>query len=126
MKIVYDLEKLVSVHIVDKRISLELFYCEFEAKKHWWNKDKLEGFYNMYRIIWDQSNTPIPVIELVNGQYDNTKYIVENKVAYYKPYVKLSFINGEIKIVNCETYDEAETIAAAYVELGIKIPYEFS
>lgn len=126
MKIIYDLKKLVSVKIVDKRSSLDLFYREYIPKKHWWNKERLEGFYDSYTLICNEDAPPIPEIDLVNGKYDEIKYIVENKVAYFKPYVKLSFINGDIQIINCDTYDEAKLISAAYIELGIDIPYEFS
>jgi len=97
-KTLYNLNQLVSVEIRDRKICLHLTYKPF--KKSFWSITK-EGFYE------DYSDWRYTKEDIENGSYNKIKFIVEDNVVYYYPYVKLIFA-GEVDMVReFKTYQEA-------------------
>lgn len=74
-----------------------------------------EGFYDEY--CGDYYGT---AEDLLNGSYDDTKILVNDNIAYYRPRVKITFISGEAKYKHFDTIEEcnkyAQGVMDKYVE----------
>lgn len=63
--------------------------------------DRKEGFTTIL------SSSVYTKEEIESGKWFDTKFIVENNIVYYFPYVTLSFIDGSKKHRTFNTYKEA-------------------
>lgn len=111
-------DNLLRVVIVDKKRNTDLIYKEYS--KSFWNGTTLEGFYDHFDWAWNSSNAKaFSAQELRDGAYQNTLFIVENKIAYYRPYVKLVFKENLIQFHYFNSYKEAEewgmSISRSYI-----------
>lgn len=104
-KTTYNADTIVSLKAIDKR---EIKHLEYRAfRKSFWGNTK-EGFYDIHSM----NNLRYSKEQLESGGncYD-TKLIVENNKAYYKPYVKINF-QTEVSLVKVfNTYIEALNFA---------------
>jgi len=82
--IIYDLDRLISVTIGDKRTSTEYVWQD-AVKKTFWTSGKKEGFYELYSC----SSDPIKTKE----QLEEKGLIVDGKTVRYTPFVYLRFID---------------------------------
>lgn len=118
MKEIYNAKELVSVKIVDKRVSDGLSFYKLEPKKSWWGKALPEGFYDHFQHCFNKSNAILySKADLENGEYRSIIFTVENNIAYYRPYVQLNFVNADKKVITCQTYEEALIIGTHYGDM---------
>ena len=98
-KEIFNLKELVSVEIRDKK---ECRYVKYKLyKKSFWG-DTIEGFYYEY------SDACYTKEAVENEVFFGMSLLVENNIAYYFPYVRLTF-TGEAKTIReFKTYTEAE------------------
>lgn len=98
MKTIFNLEALVKVKIVDKRKCPYVEYKPFN--KIFWGNTK-EGFYTDMGGYYTAK-------DLTSGNWwGECSLIVEDNIAYYKPYVQLCFAGGVEHNKVFDTYEEA-------------------
>lgn len=112
-KIIYNLDFLVSVEIHDKEPCNTLVYKPF--KKSFWGNTEEGFYYRGYGRTRCYTKT-----ELESGVYYDTLLLVENNVAYQKPYVILNFVSGIRKIIRFKTYEEALKSGNGIADSSIK------
>ncbi len=117
MKTIFNAEALVSVEIVDKKPCKYVQWIDVSAKSFWEklfssrNHDK-NGFY-CRGILHDSF---IEEQQITTGVYpSNPQFIlngiellVEDKIVYHKPYVRLSFAGGKSSITEFNSYELAK------------------
>ena len=118
-KEIFNLEFLVSIHIIEKR---SCFYFNYkEARTNFFGRKIKGGYYKICdsdSIIWEPDSCG-----LVN--HDGIIYIIEHNVVYYRPHVELKFADGNNKIVRFSTYDEALDYGTRISNEHIKSPLIF-
>jgi len=70
-------------------------------------KDEPEGFY----LVNGYSYNVFSKEEIENGVAYDIKFIIIGKKVYYKPYVEVTFIDGEKRVVEANNLEEAEHYA---------------
>lgn len=115
MATIFNMEALVSVTVKGRKKEIDLKFKPF--KKSFWGNTK-EGFYDVFSMCDDYCYT---AEELVSGKYYDTKLIVENNVAYYRPYVRLNFMAGQTYIQEFDTYCEALAWGQEQANKGMKV-----
>jgi hypothetical protein len=100
----YNAHTVVSIHVVDKKENLELTWYP-ERKKSFWKKHIPEGF----ESIWGTKRYTKK--ELEEAVYHETSFIVENTTVYYRPYIKIVFVNNEKVIIDCKDIERTKELA---------------
>jgi hypothetical protein len=102
MKKLYNIKQIVRVSIHDKEESEYFKY--HPLRKYWWRPNKPEGWYrDDFGLISDSWSL------ITEDKIDNNLLVID-KVCYVKPYVRITFSNGDSKsidfntIENCKTY----------------------
>lgn len=100
-KDIYNLEKLVSIKVVDKK---RYNLLEYKPFKKGWIKffDDEAGFYSAF-----DTSTPYSKEQLETGRYNDINFLIENNKVFYTPYIKLMF-DGDVNFcIDFQTYQEA-------------------
>lgn len=107
-----DKKRITKVEVVNKRINREFIWrdekiCYFLF--WYWIKTKA-GFYSYG--YWDIDG----VITTIHNTEDlENKYIVEDKVVYYKPFVRILTIDNNGCSTNFDTFEEALVFAKSII-----------
>jgi len=103
-KIVHNAHTVVSIETVDRNEVVGLYYYP-EEKAKWYRKGKRAGFeYALGTYRYTQE-------ELEKGELFDIPFPVEGEKAYYRPYVKVTFVNKEQQVINCQTIERARQVA---------------
>ncbi len=101
-KLQYNLDHLVLIVTKDKKPVRDLEWQPYKKFKFWpW--PQREGFYER-----DTSNVwTTEQLEGSDNRYYGEKILVEDKVAYFKPYVKLCFLDNHSETIYFNNYTTA-------------------
>lgn len=98
----FNLEALVAVDIVDKKVCGYIEWRPFKAS--FWG-DQQEGYYTTASFTNYIIGTEKEIEEgLLGGVFKGLKFIIENKKVYYLPYVKLTFAGDRTSIREFKEY----------------------
>lgn len=120
-RLILNLQALVSVTIKDKRQEKHLVYQEFKSKKRFWQKDTEEGF--AYHFVGEISSV-YSTKDIRAGKWYETKLLVIDKKAYYKPNVQLCFFDKNKYYREFDTYEEAVKWGTDQAAAGMNVKLE--
>lgn len=115
IKEIYNLEYLESVKVFDKRI------CPFVKWKDGFKSflfgEMKSGFYSRDGGYYlgqseDLLNGAYYIMDISTGEKTHFILITEDKKAYYRPYVKLTFISGDNHYEYFETIEECHSYSS--------------
>lgn len=101
----YNKEQVVSIKVFDKKKDNWIEWYK-AVKKTWFNKAEPAGFCEALGC-----GTRYSTQDLRAGKCGNVRYIVEGRVAYYRPYVLIKFTNDDKHYEYFETIEECKAYA---------------
>lgn len=84
-----------------------LIYLPFKKKIFYTQK---EGFYSEYYGHYYGTAD-----DLLNCSYENTRIIVKDNVAYWRPSVQIKYVSGEIVSKHFDTIEECNNYAKSFI-----------
>lgn len=114
---IYNLETIISVKIFDKEVSKSYYYVP--AKSYFFGKIKIAE-----RIERKYDYKQFKIEDFKTHLDGNTNMFIDNNIVYYKPYVRIHFVDGSTKQREFNTYKEALDWGQDIAKRGIKIQYK--
>lgn len=99
---IYNADTLERVHV---RMPSPVWHVSYLKYKKYLIGERKAGFYT------DSGHFLGNEQDLLNGAYMDTRILVINNIAYYRPYVELNFVGGSTKIYYFDTVDECNARA---------------
>lgn len=102
---IFKTDTLIGIEVFDKK---ELQYLQWQPYKKTWFSIQKEGFRDTYPFGIEHIFTQE---ELEEGVYNGIPLIVENKKAYFRPYITFTFTEGRKYHTYTKSLEDAITIA---------------
>lgn len=138
MKTVFNAEALVKIELHDRKVCERIVWLEAAPptlfERLFFYRGREAGFYTK-ELIFD-NGVLIYADEISSGKYTRSGFdslfvyqdiplLVDGKNVYYRPYVKMHFSGGIKKVVEFNSYKEAEAFTNEQVSKGMNVTIEF-
>lgn len=119
---IFKTSTLIGIEVFDKK---EVNYLKWQPFKKGWFFKQEEGFRDTFPFGIEHIFSSE---ELEAGSYNGIPLIVEDKKAYYRPYITFTFTEGRKYHTYTKTFEDAEKIAQsrrrAYLGVYESISFE--